>query len=196
MVLTFRGTDDGGDAVDDVLQGIGVTTDQYKKANDLAKILNKNFPNKHITVTGHSLGGGLAALAALQLGTDAITFNAAGLHPDVANDAGLNIPYANAKDNITNVTVDGEALTTLQESGSIEIPFPGPIPVYTDPPEAVGNHIVLPSPSDAWLQTNSQYTSFDWINNSELVKSGTKHRMISVMESIEQQQRQLHCPIP
>ncbi len=71
MVLSFRGTDDAkGDLFNDIVQGVGVTTDQYKKANDLAFLLNRNFPNKSITVTGHSLGGGLASIAALKLGTD------------------------------------------------------------------------------------------------------------------------------
>lgn len=199
MVLSFRGTDDAkGDLFNDIVQGAGVTTDQYANALKLAETLNLNFPNKSITVTGHSLGGGLASIAALKLGTDAIIFNAAGLHPKVAADANLSVAYTNANDNITNVTVDGEALTTLQESGTFKVPGTGkiipPIPaVYVDPPEAIGNHIVLDAPSDSWLKNNSQYTPFDWINNSELVKSGTKHRMISVMESIEQQQRAKGC---
>ena len=193
VVLSFRGTDDfTGDIYNDVVQGIGITTNQYKKAIELARELDFIYPNKPITVTGHSLGGGLATAAALELGTDAIVFNAAGLHPNVAANNGLGTAYNNANDNITNVTVDGEALTTLQESGSIKVPGSGGL-VYTDPPEAPGKHFVLTSPSDVWIKANSQYTPFEWINYTDLVKSGTKHRMISVMESLRQQHATQGC---
>jgi hypothetical protein len=60
-------------------QSIGMETDYYDRAMDLAWRLQHN--GLHVENTGHSLGGGLASAASAISGAPATTFNAAGLHP-------------------------------------------------------------------------------------------------------------------
>ncbi|MDE1191739.1 MAG: hypothetical protein PW786_06345 [Arachidicoccus sp.] len=75
----FAGTQDlKADGVQDLLQLIGLSA-QYNQAYNKGIKLSNFFKNLSLTFTGHSLGGGLAALAALVTGRPAITFNAASL---------------------------------------------------------------------------------------------------------------------
>ncbi|XZE20921.1 putative Ig domain-containing protein [Pirellulaceae bacterium SH449] len=62
-----------------------------------------------ITMTGHSLGGGLATASALHTRQKAVTFNAAGVNPNTTRTSG-------ASRLITNYRVQGEILSTLQDS--------------------------------------------------------------------------------
>ncbi len=63
-----------------------------------------------LTMTGHSLGGGLAADAAIATGRSAVTFNAAGLNPlTVLDEGGLSFGGS-----VINYSVEGEILTELQ----------------------------------------------------------------------------------
>lgn len=53
---------------------------QYKEGLDLAKtLLRRSEINGHLTVTGHSLGGGIAEYIAMNKGIHAVTFNSAGV---------------------------------------------------------------------------------------------------------------------
>ncbi|MDN4071789.1 lipase family protein [Fictibacillus terranigra] len=54
---------------------------QFTLAERLAKDLKKDHPKAHITLTGHSLGAGLAGFVAAKHGFEAVTFNA----PDVTH---------------------------------------------------------------------------------------------------------------
>lgn len=63
-------------------QTIGLKTDFYDRAMDLAKILKDS--GARVDYTGHSLGGGMASAAAAVSGERAITLNAAPLHPETA----------------------------------------------------------------------------------------------------------------
>lgn len=78
VVLAFAGTNDGQDVITDICQAIGLKTSQYSQAVNIARTTKKVFGDK-LVVTGHSLGGGLASVAALASRTFAVTFNAAGL---------------------------------------------------------------------------------------------------------------------
>lgn len=74
--MAFAGTDGGYDAITDISQSFNMPDYQYAFAarfGDLAK------GKKNFTFVGHSLGGGLAALASSLSNQPAITFNAAGL---------------------------------------------------------------------------------------------------------------------
>lgn len=62
-----------------------------------------------ITMTGHSLGGGLATASALHTRQKAVTFNAAGVNRNTTRTSG-------ASRLITNYRVQGEFLSTLQDS--------------------------------------------------------------------------------
>jgi hypothetical protein len=90
-------------------------------ANDVNQATGGNFIS-----TGHSLGGGLASAAAIVTGTQAITFNAAGLNSNTVI-SGANL--ANASSLITAYYVGGEILSLAQ--------------AWTPFPNAVGTRIAL-----------------------------------------------------
>lgn len=80
-VVAFEGTnpEEKGDIITDVKQGVGLETEQYKKASELAKQIKKYLPPNTI-ITGHSLGGGLATLVGAKTGLETYTYNSAGVH--------------------------------------------------------------------------------------------------------------------
>jgi len=79
-VLAFAGTDDWNDFKNDAKQLIGVA-EQYAEGLSLVTdvlLKDKNIKG-HLTVTGHSLGGGISEFVAMKTGIHAVTFNAAGV---------------------------------------------------------------------------------------------------------------------
>jgi RHS repeat-associated protein len=108
----FAGTQDlEVDGLEDIYQLIGVSS-QYQQAVDNANNLSKSELGAPLTFTGHSLGGGLASLAALVSGSDAITFNAAGLSDITLMRYGLG---AASTKRIDAMIVQGDPLHTLQQ---------------------------------------------------------------------------------
>ncbi|MEJ7595583.1 MAG: hypothetical protein WKF77_29055, partial [Planctomycetaceae bacterium] len=96
LILSFAGTDDGWDAIEDVAQGVGLGGIQYPEAIDIGAAIARadGVRSRGLRITGHSLGGGLASVAYLAAravdnnsttGTLSYlhcnTFNAAGVHP-------------------------------------------------------------------------------------------------------------------
>ena len=96
IVLSFAGTDDAWDAIEDVAQGVGLGGQQYPEAIAIGAAIAKadGVRRLGLRITGHSLGGGLASvayLAARAVDNDSTTgmlsylhcdtFNAAGVHP-------------------------------------------------------------------------------------------------------------------
>ena len=76
--LAFRGSEEAVDWRTNLYQGLAIKTSQYEQAISLAIAVDK-ATGGNLTITGHSLGGGLAAAAANATGGKAVTFNAAGL---------------------------------------------------------------------------------------------------------------------
>lgn len=108
-VLAFAGTQDGTDWKRNFQQGTGGVPDQYDQALQLAQTAKFHYSDD-LSITGHSLGGGLATYAGLQTGTPTRAFNAAGL----ASGARANIgeeKLANNSALISNYNVIGEALS-------------------------------------------------------------------------------------
>lgn len=81
LVLAFAGTEDKTDALVDGQQGLGMETKQYRQAIRLSERLSGTVGPSNFEVTGHSLGGGLAAASNAVTGCKATTINAAGLSP-------------------------------------------------------------------------------------------------------------------
>lgn len=80
-VLAFRGTEGKyNDIKEDVVQGIGISSAQSDKAADLSRMVDEALKGKELTITGHSLGGQLAAVAGGATGRPTYTYNAAGAH--------------------------------------------------------------------------------------------------------------------
>jgi len=111
-VLAFRGTEPltKEDWVTNIEQGVGMPAEAYKMAKDLAGIIKDLFSkhNGKLTLSGHSLGGGMAAAAACYHNLRGITFNAAGVNANT-------VEHRKTDSGITNYTVIGEILTTMQE---------------------------------------------------------------------------------
>lgn len=145
-VLAFQGTDPT--SLDDwganVQQGVGLLSTQHAQAIGLAQAVAASVGSDNLVLTGHSLGGGLASTASVATGVPAVTFNAAGVHPNTVQfatdlghgDGGLTTGQ------IRNYHVRGEVLTTLQNPvGSFldHVPHAGPDRV----PDALGTQIAL-----------------------------------------------------
>ncbi|MEZ6116975.1 MAG: hypothetical protein R3C28_10440 [Pirellulaceae bacterium] len=81
FILGFAGTNDLDDLLEDIVQGVGLSTLQYPVAMRVSHSLGQMplFQQNNISLAGHSLGGGLASAGAVASGFPAMTFNAAGL---------------------------------------------------------------------------------------------------------------------
>ena len=92
-------------------QSIGLRTSYYEQAMDLAVLLRERGAD--FDIPGHSLGGGLAAAASAVSGMRAVTWNAAGLHPDTvarfAHENG-NLPVYDTSRTVTAWQVRGDVL--------------------------------------------------------------------------------------
>lgn len=114
-ILANRGTEGviDPDTIANLKQGLGLSAAHYDRAI-YAGVQLAAATGGNIAFTGHSLGGGLAAAQALATGAEAVTFNAAGLHPDTIERSGLDTSAAD--DLVTAVRVEGDILTELQEN--------------------------------------------------------------------------------
>ena len=78
---------------DNMKQGLGMGSEQYNKSIDIAKKVNRNKPKgKQLTITGHSLGGGLATAAGAATGSKTYAFCPAGVHPNTYKMYGVQNP--------------------------------------------------------------------------------------------------------
>lgn len=87
IVVAYRGTDIGAginDVEEDYMQAMGISSDQYDAAVKLAKKVqdakNQGKIGGDVSITGHSLGGGLATIAGAATGYPTYTYNAAAVH--------------------------------------------------------------------------------------------------------------------
>lgn len=123
LVLAYRGTQTLSDWGTNIYNALGGQSSRYSSAVNIAKDVQLQNPGVSITLAGHSLGGGQAALVSAATGLNAITFNAAGVNP-------TNYGYTNAPTSqITNYSIIGEPLTTVQ--------------FLTPLPNAPGNQVYL-----------------------------------------------------
>lgn len=102
-VLSLSGTDDRGDWVDNVAQGVTGVSRQYLRAVRLA---NSTSPE---IVVGHSLGGGMASYVAIYTGRRAATINPAPLNLNIVS----RIAILRNGNQVINYVAPGEVLDIL-----------------------------------------------------------------------------------
>ena len=115
--LAFRGTDQGKDWATNLGQGLGFETAQYNQAIALSRQAKVAFGDE-LVITGHSLGGGLAAVGAITSDVPGVTFNAAGVKDKTLERVGIDADAARQQaeaGGIRRYAVDHEILTGLQE---------------------------------------------------------------------------------
>lgn len=151
VVLAFAGTEGitaGKDWWTNAKQGLGFDAKQYREAVELAAQAKMAF-GEDLVVTGHSLGGGLAATASLVHDIPAVTFNAAGVNDETLRRNGLDPEHSReaAREGlIRRYVVDGEALNYAQDhlpipdapGRLISLADPDPLPPLTPPLSNVG----------------------------------------------------------
>jgi RHS repeat-associated protein len=81
QVIAYEGTNSLSQLGADVVNFAGGASSQYVSGVDVALGAQANNPDGLTLLTGHSEGGGIAALASYVTGLPAITFNAAGVTP-------------------------------------------------------------------------------------------------------------------
>lgn len=137
-VVAYAGSNDVQDWITNARQGIGWDAKQYDQAVQLARDAQQAF-GENMVITGHSLGGGLAATAALATDTAAVTFNASGVHDDTLRDLGLDPATVKGdaeNGQIRRYNIGGEVLTAAQED----------VPLLNGIPDAPGHEINLDDP--------------------------------------------------
>lgn len=146
-VLAFRGSSDVGDWFSDGLNFNGAPTLQAVWAIELAKQLKAEYGSS-LSITGHSLGGSLAAIASMSSGAPATTFNAANVgqaNYDLVRELGTPHP---TQTQIVDFSTRQDVVTDAQ--GGIDSP-------------AAGAHVVMNATQGETDPAKAHnLSSFDW----------------------------------
>jgi pimeloyl-ACP methyl ester carboxylesterase len=181
-VVAFRGsTSHQSDWKANAQQALGQPTDHYAKALNIGQLIARSGAH-NVTITGHSLGGGLASAAAVAAGRPAVTFNAAGLHENTIQKANTirNNEGVRGVADVSAFYVRGEILSAMQDGGDRVVggligralagPFGGFAGAFTDAPEAYGKRVALDPvrpQGTAWYQDNTVARhGMDWVQAS------------------------------
>lgn len=153
-LFAFAGTDDVLDILEDMAQAAGIATEQYLDAMRIGDELARSRLADRMTMTGHSLGGGLASAASVVGISPALTFNAAGLSTATLYDlisgderyVGSVNRLSGAGQFIDAYYMDWDLLSLVQDA--------------TPLPNAAGNRIQVDGPYDAALAWSTLKGSF------------------------------------
>ena len=139
VALVYAGTDEGRDWKHNFGQGLGFRDAQYDQAIAVAREAKLAFGDR-LVLSGQSLGGGLAAAAAMVNEVPAVTFNAAGVHDNTIERYGLDAGAVKQQADqglVRHYVVENDILTYLQEDA---------FPLNLAMSDAPGARIDLPDP--------------------------------------------------
>lgn len=128
----FRGTQTAGDWQENFRQGAGMESSYYRRAAQISRTIESSAPGR-VSYTGHSLGGGLASVAASGGGAPARTFNAAGLSQNTMDN------FGRASENVQAYFLNEDPLNAIQDS--------------TWAPDAVGTRRGYPA-TEIWSESD------------------------------------------
>lgn len=187
-VLAFAGSNELQDWTGpNFQQGVGWSNEQYDQAVELAQLADTAFGDS-LVITGHSLGGGLAATASLATGNAAVTFNASGVHDNTMERLGLDPDTAKADaadGQIRRYNISGDPLTAAQEDtwGT-----------RTLMPDAPGHEINLDDPYPpiegpefTWNPIEMGKRIYEH-GEAKLQRAGDLHGQQGVLDALRQQQ--------
>lgn len=183
-VVAYAGTSSLSDWKNNIQQGLGANSEQYDQAIQVAQQAAEVYGKENIVFTGHSLGGGLASTAAVVVGDGtAVTFNAAGVHPNTLKAYGHDPSDVRnpsfADQSIRAYSVENDPLTALQD--------------LTKPamPPAIGHRIVLENQNflDNEFQAHFMGSVKESMEAREVVKQEKIYQQEPTPVSSQQQQK-------
>lgn len=187
-VLAFAGSNELQDWTGaNFEQGVGWQNEQYDQAVELAQAASAAFGDD-LVITGHSLGGGLAATASLAAGNAAVTFNASGVHDDTMRRLGLDPDTARADaaaGQIRRYNISGDPLTAAQEdtfgTRSLMPDAPGHEINLADP------YPPVEGPEFTWNPIEMGKRTYEYAQ-AKLERAGALHGQQGVLDALRQQQ--------
>jgi len=119
--LAFRGTEPvWNDIRTDLVNALGFATRQYDQASKLAVELSQHETfGTGLSFTGHSLGGGLATMAAAATRLGANTFNAASIHENVIRMLGGSTTGLDQR--VSAYHLQGDIVSDLQDNPLLDL---------------------------------------------------------------------------
>lgn len=123
VIVAFRGSNAPGedehwmqDWVVDAKQGGGGIPKQYLYGAELLSEVRRAFPDANLIVTGHSLGGGIAAYSTVNIADPSrltcVTYNAAGISSVTLRQLPADV-VANAAKRISNIRSKGDPVSAI-----------------------------------------------------------------------------------
>lgn len=130
LVIAYRGTEACNsfcslkelaeaalDVAADFQLALGFVDTQFKDAYKFAQAIVAKYPDRDITLTGHSLGGGLAQAAGAALGLKTFAFNSSPVPNDFFDDYPLALPLDQLEDLIFVIADVHDPVSNTDESG-------------------------------------------------------------------------------
>ncbi|SFU26951.1 phospholipase [Xenorhabdus koppenhoeferi] len=124
-IVSFTGSNELQDFMVSIRQSLGYNTKQYNQAVELAHKALKIF-GENIIFTGHSLGGGLATVAAFTTGKPAVIYNSVGISDATLERMGISPQVAHEMADsglVRHYSVQHDWLGNLQK----KLPIPQPM---------------------------------------------------------------------